>query len=191
MRHPSARALHAYWDRLRAGRAAPERAELDPGQIGRLLGDVFLLENSENPRYAVRLAGTRLCALIGHEMRGRSFGAFFAADDRPTLFGLLEGVADGQIPAVSGLVGETDDDRSLDLEMILLPLRHRGKTHARMLGAIVPLDVPYWTGTTPLARLRIRTLRMVVRPGEDASGDFTGLRRPGPARLRLVQGGRS
>ncbi len=191
MRHPSARALHAYWDRLRAGRAAPERAEIEPRQIGRLLGDIFLLENTENPRYAVRLAGTRLCALIGHEMRGRSFGAFFAADDRPTLFGLLEGVADGQIPAVSGLIGETDDDRSIDLEMILLPLRHRGKTHARMLGAILPLDVPYWTGTTPLARLRIRTLRMVIRQGDDQSGEFTGLRRPGAARLRLVQGGLS
>jgi hypothetical protein len=57
MKHPSARALHAYWDRLRAGRAAPERSEIEPGQIGRLLGDVFLLENSVNPRYSVRLAG--------------------------------------------------------------------------------------------------------------------------------------
>lgn len=190
MKHPSARALHAYWDRLRRGRAAPERAEIDPADIGRLLGDIFLLENAENPRYAVRLAGTRLCALIGHEMRGRSFGAFFAADDRATLFGLLDSVADGQMPAVASLVGETDDGRTIDLEMILLPLRHRGKTHARMLGAILPLDVPYWTGTAPLARLRIRTLRMVHTAADD-SGDFTGLRRPGSARLRVVQGGLS
>lgn len=190
MKHPSARALHAYWDRLRAGRAAPERAEIDPAEIGRLLGDVFLLENSENPRYAVRLAGTRLCALIGHELRGRSFGAFFAADDRPTLFGLLEGVADGQTPAVASLVGETDDARTLDLEMILLPLRHRGKTHARMLGAIVPLDVPYWTGTAPLARIRIKTLRILLGKADESS-DFGGLHRPGSARLRVVQGGLS
>jgi hypothetical protein len=60
-----------------------------------------------------------------------------------------------------------------------------------MLGAIVPLDVPYWTGATPLARLRIRTLRMVIRQDQDRSGEFTGLRRPGAARLRLVQGGLS
>lgn len=186
MKHPSARALHAYWDRLRGGRAAPERAEIDPARIGRLLGDVLLLENAENPRYGVRLAGTRLCALIGHEMRGRSFAAFFAAEDRATLFGLLDSVADGQLPAVASLTGETDDGRTIDLEMILLPLRHRGKTHARMLGAILPLDVPYWTGTAPLARLRIRTLRMVHAATADA-----GLRRPGSARLRVVQGGRS
>lgn len=188
MKHPSARALYAYWDRLRGGRSAPERAEIDPAQIGRLLGDVFLLENGENPRHAVRLAGTRLCALIGHEMRGRGFGAFFAAEDRATVFGLLEGVADGQMPAVASLTGETDDGRTIELEMVLLPLRHRGKTHARMLGAIVPLDVPYWTGTAPLARLRVRTLRIIHTATVDED-DFSGLRRPGSARLRLVQGG--
>jgi hypothetical protein len=190
MKHPSARTLHAYWDRLRKGRSAPERAEIDPAEIGRLLGDVFLLENSDNPRHAVRLAGTRLCALIGHEMRGRGFGAFFAAEDRPTLFGLMESVADGQIPAVVSVTGETDDGRTIELEMVLLPLRHRGRTHARMLGAMFPLDVPYWTGTAPLARLRIKTLRMIhSAAGEE--GDFTGLRRPASARLRVLQGGLS
>jgi hypothetical protein len=190
MKHPSARALHAYWDRLRKGRAAPERAELEPAEIGRLLGDIFLLEHNENPRHAVRLAGTRVCALIGHEMRGRGFGAFFAAEDRATLFGLLEAVADGQIPAVASVVGETDDGRTIDLEMLLLPLRHRGRTHARMLGAIMPLDVPYWTGTAPLVRLRINTLRMIHSP-ERETGDFTGLREAGSTRLRVVQGGLS
>lgn len=190
MKHPSSRALHAYWDRLRRGRAAPERSEIDPGEIGRLLGDVFLLENSESPRHAVRLAGTRLCALIGHELRGRSFGAFFATEDRATLFGLLEGVADGQIPAVASLTGETDDGRSIELEMVLVPLRHRGKTHARMLGAIVPLDVPYWTGTEPLARLRIKTLRM-IHPEAAELGAGGTLRKAAGARLRLLQGGLS
>lgn len=190
MKHPSVRALYAYWDRLRKDRAAPERAEIEPAEIGRLLGDIFLLENGENPRHAVRLAGTRLCALIGHELRGRSFGAFFAAEDRATLFGLFEAVADGQIPAVVSLTGETDDGRTLDLEMVLLPLRHRGRTHARMLGSVVPLDVPYWTGTAPLARLRIKTLRM-IHSTEPGAGDFTGLRQTGSARLRVVQGGLS
>lgn len=190
MKHPSARALLAYWDRLRNGRAAPERAEIDPAEIGRLLGDIFLLENGDNPRHAVRLAGTRLCALIGHEMRGRGLGAFFAAEDRPTLFGLLEAVADGQIPAVASLLGETDDGRSVDLEMLLLPLRHRGRTHARMFGSIVPLDVPYWTGTEPLARLRIKTLRM-IHPVDRGTDSATTIRQPGSARLRVVQGGLS
>ena len=190
MKHPSVRALHAYWERLRNGRASPERSEIDPAQIGRLLGDILLLENGENPRHAVRLAGTRLCALIGHEMRGRGFGAFFAAEDRAALFGLLEGVADGQVPAVASLTGETDDGRVVDLEMLLLPLRHRGRTHARMLGSIVPLDVPYWTGTAQLARLRIKTLR-ILHTAEPGESELAGLRKAASGRLRVVQGGLS
>ncbi len=44
MKHAASRALHAYWDRLRGTRAAPDRADLDPGAIRSLLGDVYLLE---------------------------------------------------------------------------------------------------------------------------------------------------
>ena len=40
MKHPSSRALYAYWNTLRAGRAAPERGELNPGAIRTILGDV-------------------------------------------------------------------------------------------------------------------------------------------------------
>ena len=58
MKHPSSRALYAYWDKLRAGRAAPERGELDPGAIRSILGDVMILEVGGPHRYAVRLAGT-------------------------------------------------------------------------------------------------------------------------------------
>jgi hypothetical protein len=190
MKHPSARALHAYWERLRGTRAAPERAEIEPAKIGRLLGDIFLLELGTSPRFAVRLAGTRLCALMGQEIRARGLGELFAPEDRPALFGALEGVADDALPLVSGITGETADDRAVELEMIVLPLRHRGKTHARMLGAILPLDVPYWTGTVPLERLRLKTIRMQRADSEDAA-TFTGLRRPASARLRVLQGGLS
>ncbi len=43
MKHPASRALHAYWERLRGERAAPERAEIEPGQIRHLLADSLIL----------------------------------------------------------------------------------------------------------------------------------------------------
>lgn len=190
MKHPSARALHAYWDRLRGVRTSPERAEIDPAQIGRLLGDIFLLERDGANRYGIRLAGTRLCALIGKEIRGRSLAELFADDDRPALFGALEAVDDDAVPAVAGVIGETADGRSLDLEMVALPLRHRGRTHARMLGAILPLDVPFWAGTIPLTALRLKTLRM-LHAGEDGEAAFAGAGRRTYGRLRVLQGGLS
>jgi hypothetical protein len=190
MKHPSARALHAYWERLRGSRAAPERAEIEPAKIGRLLGDIFLLELGTSPRFALRLAGTRLCALMGQEMRARGLGELFAPEDRPALFGALDGAADDVLPLIAGMSGETADGRHIELEMIVLPLRHRGKTHARMLGSILPLDVPYWAGTVPLERLHLKTIRM-QRSDADETGDFSGLRRPASARLRVLQGGLS
>ena len=63
MKNATTRALHDYWDRLRAGRAAPERGDLDPGAIRTLLGDVFLLEMDGQARRTIRLAGTRICSL--------------------------------------------------------------------------------------------------------------------------------
>lgn len=188
MKHPSARALHAYWDRLRADRAAPERSEIDPAKIGRLLGDIFLLENSANERFSVRLAGTRLCALLGQEIRGRSLVEIFAQEDKPALSGLLDGVADDASPAIAGVEGETADGRKIALELIALPLRHRGLTHARMLGALLPLDVPFWVGTVPVATLRLKSMRMLDTDSSDPSR-FADAKRSLFGRLRVVQGG--
>jgi hypothetical protein len=44
MRQPVTRELFAYWDRLRKGRAAPERAGIDPAAIRNAPADTFLLE---------------------------------------------------------------------------------------------------------------------------------------------------
>jgi hypothetical protein len=59
-----------------------------------------------------------------------------------------------------------------------------------MLGSILPLDVPYWTGTVPLERLHLKTIRM-QRADSDMTGDFSAIRRPVSTRLRVLQGGLS
>src|ERR1700694_643829 len=135
MKHAAARELHAYWDRLRAGRAAPERSDLDPGAIKNLLGDVFLVEVVAAERYVVRLAGTRICALWGRELKGKSLGAAFALDNPEELNELFDDVSGNALPAVAGLAAETADRRKLDLELVVLPLRLRGRTPARLIGS--------------------------------------------------------
>ena len=49
----------------------------------------------------------------------------------------------------------------LSVETILLPLRHNGTTHARMLGAMTALDEPYWFGVQPVMEQRITGLRLI------------------------------
>lgn len=193
MKQAVTRALYVYWDGLRAGRAAPERSDLDPGSIRMLLGDVFLLEASGKDRFEVRLAGTRICTLLGREWRGRPFSEPFAAEDLPELHALLNGVTDFAVPAVAGIAGETRDGRRLDLEMLVLPLRHRGRTNARILGSLAAGDWPYWAGQVPVDRFRLNSLRH-LRPNGAALEELDLVTPPQRAplgRLRLLPGGRA
>ena len=43
--------------------------------------------------------------------------------------------------------------------MMLLPLAHRGSTHARMIGALSPLAAPFWLGTSQLGALTLGNIR--------------------------------
>ena len=194
MKHSATRDLYAYWDRLRAGRAAPERSDLDPGAIRTLLGDVFLLEVGGKDCHVVRLAGTRICTLLGRELKGRPFAEPFAATDWQELYALLAGIAETSTPAVASLAGETKDGRTIDLEMLILPLRHRGRTQVRLLGSLVAGDWPYWAGQVPLARFRLLTVRH-LRADDSRVGIASLADTPPPLRLdgplRLLPGGRA
>ena len=52
----------------------------------------------------------------------------------------------------------------LDLEMLLLPLRHHGKTHARLIGSLAPSLIPSWFGLVPAESLSLNSLRILGEP---------------------------
>ena len=72
MKHPSNRELFEYWNERRGTRLAPERADIEPGAIRHVLGDTFVIEVHGDESQAFRLAGTRLCALFGRELKARA-----------------------------------------------------------------------------------------------------------------------
>lgn len=159
MKHTSTRELFAYWDRRRGRRAAPERGEIEPGPIRRVLGDTFILAFDEHAGHPFRLAGTRVCALFCRELKSESFLNLWEAAGSAAMRERLAGVADEAIGMVASASGRTADGGTLDLELLLLPLRHRGRAHARLLGALAPLSVPYWVGAMPLQGLTLGTFR--------------------------------
>ena len=69
MKHQATRDLYAYWQQLRRGRTAPDRSEIEPADIRHLLGHTFILEVVSRREFRFRLAGTRVCALFGREMK--------------------------------------------------------------------------------------------------------------------------
>jgi hypothetical protein len=191
VKHPVSKSLYSYWNRLRDGRSAPDRTDLDPGAIRDLLGDVFLLELGGKGRHVVRLAGTRICTLLGRELKDRPLAEGFVAEDWNELYALLDGVAHTAVPVVAGLVGETADGRTLDLELLVLPLRHRGRTHSRLLGSLTSGEWPYWAGSHAILRLRMISTRYLTIGDSDEIDLLSAPVRPVGAPLRLLRGGRA
>ncbi len=195
MKHPTSRLLHAYWDRLRGERSAPERAEIAPGAIRNLLADSMILETDPAARYAgVRLAGTRVCALFAREIKAASFPGLWGPgleDGWP----LVETVLTDTTGLVAALRGETLRGETVDLELLLLPLRHRGRTQARALGSLSPHVVPDWLGTRPIVRMETLSVRVLTTGHEPAlaeppppANDTEPVRR---GHLLIHQGGRA
>jgi len=57
--------------------------------------------------------------------------------------------------------GTTALHTKVSFETILMPLRHNGSTHTRLLGAMTALDEPYWLGVQPIMEQRITGLRLI------------------------------
>jgi hypothetical protein len=161
MKHAASRELYAYWQEKRGTRAAPERTEIEPGAIRGVLADAFVLTLDRKAGFPIRLAGTRLCALFGREIKGESFLDLWASTNRPTLEGLMSILSDECIGTVAGATAENADGASLERELLLLPLSIRRPIFARAIGVLAPLKIPSWLGASPLGPLTIGGRRHV------------------------------
>jgi hypothetical protein len=159
----ASRELHSYWNLLRGARSAPERSEIDPGAIRGILADTFILEIDVSRRYPIRIAGTRTNALFARELKGDSFLDLWQAQDRREMAAILASVADEAIAVLAGVSTNPQGLRPLDLELLLLPLRHHGSTQARMLGAFSPASLPSWIGLLPASPMTMVSLRVLGR----------------------------
>jgi hypothetical protein len=169
MKHAASRMLFAYWDGARGERAAPERGEIEPGAIRHILADTFILEIGAHGAAEFRLAGTRLCALFGRELRGQPFERLWPGHATAEARRCVDIVMDEMSGLVTGHVGATLEGSTIILETLLLPLRHGGKTHALALGALSPATIPAWFGLHPIAALKTVSQR-VIRTSRIPSG---------------------
>ena len=122
MKHAASRELYAYWEEKRGTRPAPERADIEPGAIRGALSDAFILALDRSAGHPVRLAGTRVCALFGRELKGESFLGLWTTASRPTMADLLAILADECIGTVAGVTAQNRTGEPIDLELLLLPL---------------------------------------------------------------------
>jgi hypothetical protein len=171
--------LYAYWNRLRGARSAPERNDVDPGAIRGVLADTFILDFDEKRGFPFRIAGSRANAIFLKELRGLSFIELWREADREELHSLLHCVADEAQGFLIGAEARPPGLGAVELEVILLPLRHHGLTHSRVLGGFAVHAAPAWTGLMgagPIALTSMRALdSMAEAPSRDSasSGGFS------------------
>lgn len=161
MKHATTVELFSYWTQLRAERSAPERADIEPAAIRTVLADTFILEADADLACPMRVVGARLSALFGRELKGDNFLALWRETDREAVRSIVSSVLDDASPAIAGAIAAPEGRPSVVVELVLLPLRHYGRTHARLLGALSPGSIPSWLGLLPCEPLTLTSMRML------------------------------
>ena len=159
MIHSEIRALYNYWERLRAGRPCPYRAEIDPRDMDGDARHLFVLEDLGQGNLRFRLAGTALIDAFGYELRGMSARSIMAGRARASFVALIaETLAE---PGV-GYARLFAPDGVTVWEVVLLPLRGNFGQIDRLIGCLHPVS-----GRTPDAGdvpLRFTIDAMSIRP---------------------------
>lgn len=140
MKHPSSREFFAYWNDKRGTARAPDRADIDPAAVRGLLGDIFVLSCEPQLGFPFRVAGTRVCALAGRDLKEQSFTALFEPESRTEIEEVTTIVADETLGAIAGLTAWRDDGTKTHLELLLLPFNARPHTPVSVTGVIAPFE---------------------------------------------------
>ena len=163
MRQKNSRQLFEYWNRVRDGRPAPRREEIEPSDIRHILSDTFILEVSGKMRtISYRLAGTRLCAAFGRELKGYGFLGHWAEENCFDVAKLLTQVYRDLQPMVFIMRGKTASGKQVDYEMLALPLEPMPDGTTRILGIATPDKDYYWLGTEALTDCTLRSFRAIA-----------------------------
>lgn len=159
--------LFAYWNRRRGAADVPDRCDIEPADIGRILPDTFILEHvgGGDPRF--RLAGTGLCTAFGRELRAGSFNGLFAPDIRNRLARIADNIMAHRTPAVLLATAHARGGEGRAAEIALLPMTSQGKNADRIIGAFALVERPR-LADLPLRFLTLDRLRVLDPRKESA-----------------------
>jgi hypothetical protein len=160
MKHPSNRQFFAYWDDKRGGERAPERGAIEPGAVRELLGDIFVLSYDHDAGFPFRVAGTRVCALLGRDLKEKSFSALFAPECRREIDDIIAVVAEELLGAVAGIEATAADGSLAHLELLLLPFNNRAHTPISLTGLLAP----FGGGHHLLSDFKLTSFRYLAHP---------------------------
>jgi hypothetical protein len=168
MKHPSTCQLFDYWNAQRGSRAMPAREDIDPSAIRSVLADTFILSSEPARGYPFRVAGTRVCALAGHELKGEAFLSLWSKPGRRSIEELIAITVHEALGLVASAVGRGPSGEQ-QVELLLLPLGSAGGWHTRLLGTLVPNSPGHWVATGTLRDLALGSYRFLGTASQTAS----------------------
>ncbi len=167
MRHQATQSLYAYWNEVRGDRLAPRRLEIQPARIGGFLIDTFILERADRGSFRFRLAGTRVAARFGADLRAQDFLSSWSEGDRSLLDHHLAAITElGRAGLFTGEAVQADAGRSgapasVPFELLVLPLMHTGHSIDRLLCLLVPLDELHEQSNVPITGLKLHAAEAI------------------------------
>lgn len=161
MIHSQLRALHSYWNEIRAGRATPMRSDIDPRAMECDARNLFILEDLGRGNVRFRLAGTAIVDSFGMELRGMNARAIMSTGSRESFTALVAEVLEDPGTGYARLHNAADDSEVWEIN--LLPLRSDFGMIDRVIGCLHPLSVSA-RRTGHVTPLRFRIEQMSVEP---------------------------
>jgi len=128
--------VQAYWERLRDGRVAPQRSEVDPGEIADHLEVMFVAEMVAPGIARFRLAGQQIANLAGMEPRGMPLSCLFDAEARAALADAIAQVGKGARVILPLRADRGLGRPVLEGRLALMPLADAEGRINRILGAL-------------------------------------------------------
>lgn len=186
---PVSSELHRYWRALKSRRSAPERNDVEPGAIRSILAETFMLEFDEVAGFPLRIAGSKANALFMRELRGLPFLELWREEDWATVRLALRSADDDSVPRLLSAEACPLGLESLWVEMLILPLRHRGSDHSRLLGAVALEATPQWLGLIAAGPIALLSAHTIGEPEREAAWSGGSMRFGLPAPRRHRAGG--
>lgn len=135
-RDPRIKALYAYWDGLRRGRAVPSRKDVDPMAIPALLPYIIMYDVGPNG-YTIRLVGEAVVDFVGRNGTGGPAGSMLPPQAAEVVVSVLDAVTTERAPKFRAGKAHWQPDKSYrDFEACFLPLSADGETVNIVLGGI-------------------------------------------------------
>lgn len=151
------RAIHDYWNTLRAGRLAPLRADIDPREMPCDVRNVFILEVVSAGNVRFRVAGSALTEAFGMELRGMNARSIMASESRESFSALINEALEDPGVGYARLVSPRNPE--IVWEISLLPLRSDYGAIDRLMGVLTPVNGRATRRSGPL-QFRIDTMRV-------------------------------